>query len=364
MRRLTTSIWAAALLLLAYALVPAQATAQSTDTLSITGTFHIDNISGIVGDDLADVSVYDNGRWWTLTAYGVTYSYDTEVSEWYDYYGYYHYQQQNITRVHATSFDVEFFGPDADVLNAAVSEQLTSGSLTDGALLQLSNVYQYDEYPYYYYYYWWYPYYYYPYYYTQLYSTWEMGLQPDDPATGVSFTGWNGYLGYGYSYAFSTDADGYPVVSPQRISSQQLIVADNRPDNSGSLASYWDVVDFDSAEPPVPPTLDILDGSKLEGKKGTSRLDLTVMLSRTSSESITVRYATADGTAQSKRKKDYVATSGTLTIPPGQDRGTISVSITGDRKREPNETFTVNLSNAVGATIDDGVGTVTILNDD
>jgi endoglucanase len=53
-----------------------------------------------------------------------------------------------------------------------------------------------------------------------------------------------------------------------------------------------------------------------------------------------------------------------LTFQPGETSRTISVSIKGDRKREANETFSVQLSNAVGATIDDGVATVTILNDD
>ena len=41
-----------------------------------------------------------------------------------------------------------------------------------------------------------------------------------------------------------------------------------------------------------------------------------------------------------------------------------TVSIKGDRKREANETFSVQLSNAVGAIISGGVATVTILNDD
>jgi hypothetical protein len=355
MRRSHFYHWLAGLAL-AIALAPSPATAQETDTLSISGSFHIDEITGIVGDDLAGVSVADNGRWWTLTAYGVTYSHDSAYSEWYDDYGSYHYEQQVITRVRATSFDIEFFGPDANVLNAVVSQQLTSGSLTDGALLDLRNVYRYDEYPY------WYYYYYYSYGYPQWYSTWELGLQPDDPATGVSFSGWNGYLGSGYAYAFPTDAEGYPVVGPQRITSQQLVVTDNRPDSTGALASYWDVVDFDSAEPPLPPTLNILDGSVLEGKKGTVSLDLTVTLSRSSNNSVTVHYATANGTAQAKT--DYNSASGTLTIPSGQVQATIPVSIKGDRRREADETFTVQLSNAVEATINDGVGTVTILNDD
>jgi hypothetical protein len=53
-----------------------------------------------------------------------------------------------------------------------------------------------------------------------------------------------------------------------------------------------------------------------------------------------------------------------LTFQPAQTSRTISIAIKGDRKREANETFSVQLSNAVGATIADGVATVTILNDD
>jgi hypothetical protein len=114
--------------------------------------------------------------------------------------------------------------------------------------------------------------------------------------------------------------------------------------------------------PPTPPALRILDASALEGNKGTSRLDLPVTLSRMSSDTVTVQYATANGTALAKQ--DYTATSGTLTFQPGQTSRTISIAVKTDRKREPHEAFTVRLSNPVGATIDDGVATATILNDD
>jgi hypothetical protein len=89
---------------------------------------------------------------------------------------------------------------------------------------------------------------------------------------------------------------------------------------------------------------------------------VAVTLSQSSSEWVSVNYATANGTAVAK--SDYTATSGTLTFQPGETSRTISVSIKGDRKREANETFSVQLSNAVGATIEDGSATVTILNDD
>jgi hypothetical protein len=99
-----------------------------------------------------------------------------------------------------------------------------------------------------------------------------------------------------------------------------------------------------------------------EGNRDTTRLDLTVTLSRSMADAVTVNYATANGTAQAK--SDYSATSGTLTFPAGETSRTISIAIKTDRKREKNETFSVQLSNAVGATISDGTATATIVNDD
>jgi hypothetical protein len=56
--------------------------------------------------------------------------------------------------------------------------------------------------------------------------------------------------------------------------------------------------------------------------------------------------------------------SGTLIFEPGETKRTISVWVKGDRKREANETFSVQLSNAAGATIEDAFAAATILNDD
>ena len=77
---------------------------------------------------------------------------------------------------------------------------------------------------------------------------------------------------------------------------------------------------------------------------------------------LTVNYATADGTAVAG--SDYTATSGTLTFAPGVTSETIRVPILDDTVYEPNETFTVNLSNPVGATITDGQGVATIQDND
>src|SRR5262249_44115045 len=89
----------------------------------------------------------------------------------------------------------------------------------------------------------------------------------------------------------------------------------------------------------------------------------TLTLSAASGRSVRVEYATADGTATTT-DGDYQADAGTLTFAAGDTTKTITVLVNGDNINEPDEVFYVNLSNADGATIDDGQGQGTILNDD
>jgi hypothetical protein len=57
--------------------------------------------------------------------------------------------------------------------------------------------------------------------------------------------------------------------------------------------------------------------------------------------------------------------SGTLTFPVGVNVKTITVQVVGDRTRESNETFYVNLSNpSANAYLGDGQALATIVNDD
>src|SRR5205814_1812113 len=73
--------------------------------------------------------------------------------------------------------------------------------------------------------------------------------------------------------------------------------------------------------------------------------------------------STADGTASAPA--DYVAKSGALTFPANSTSPqTITVVVNGDDIDEIDETFTVNLSNPARATIVNGTGTGTILDDD
>ncbi len=110
------------------------------------------------------------------------------------------------------------------------------------------------------------------------------------------------------------------------------------------------------------PALRVGDVTVTEGNAGTRTATFTVTLSAASGRPVTVAYATADGTAAAGR--DYQAASGTLTFAPGETRKTVTVLVTGDRLPEPDETFAVNLSNPTDATIADGQGVGTVVDDE
>jgi hypothetical protein len=110
-------------------------------------------------------------------------------------------------------------------------------------------------------------------------------------------------------------------------------------------------------------TLAISDVNFLEGQSGTTNAELTVTLNGETGQTVTVGFATADGTAQTA-DNDYVATTGGLSFPIGTTTRTIQVAVVGDTKVEPDETFFVNLSDPVGALLADSQGEVTVQNDD
>lgn len=110
------------------------------------------------------------------------------------------------------------------------------------------------------------------------------------------------------------------------------------------------------------PNLSINDVSANEGNSGTTAFNFTVTLSAASASTVTVNYATLDGSASPP--SDYTSTSGTLTFLPGETSKTITVNVNGDTTSESNETFTVNLSSPTNAFMGDSQGLGTIVNDD
>ncbi len=104
------------------------------------------------------------------------------------------------------------------------------------------------------------------------------------------------------------------------------------------------------------PELSIADVTLAEG---AGAVTLNVTSNTAPVVDVTVDYATADLTATGGA--DYTVTLGTATILAGQTSTTITVPILDDTEAEPEETFTVTLSNPSGeALILDGTATVTI----
>ena len=122
------------------------------------------------------------------------------------------------------------------------------------------------------------------------------------------------------------------------------------------------VPDVGAFEVSAPPTLSIADSNVTEGHAGTSPASFAVTLSAATGGSVTVGYVAAAGTATAGQ--DFTAVSGTLTIPAGAPSGTVVVPVVGDALDENDETFLVTLSGPVGATLNDGQATGTILDDD
>src|SRR3954463_11562994 len=114
----------------------------------------------------------------------------------------------------------------------------------------------------------------------------------------------------------------------------------------------------------VLPNLTGNDVSLNEGNAGTTSFTFTVSLSTPAGPGgVTFDIATADGTAIAPG--DYTAKSLTgQTIPAGSSTYSFTVLVNGNTTPETNETFFVNVTNVTGATVTDGQGQGTIVNDD
>ncbi|WP_165831366.1 Calx-beta domain-containing protein [Abyssibacter profundi] len=111
------------------------------------------------------------------------------------------------------------------------------------------------------------------------------------------------------------------------------------------------------------PALSVSDVSVTEGNSGDRNAAFVVRLSAASGRTASVRFATADGSATAS-SGDYVARSGTLTFQAGETEKTVGVTVRGDTRDEPNETFTLALSQPSGASLGTSTATGTIRDDD
>jgi hypothetical protein len=194
------------------------AVSTAADTITISGLFSMDYLSEPVGPDLAEVFAKGHEHTWTLTLYGTSQSHETFTNP----FGVTSYA----TEIHATSFDLEFSGPDAATLNGIVSEHIAGGDF----LIELYNAYSTG--------------------FGDDFALWSVDV--GGPA--VSF--WTGLLSYASDTLFPSDANGYPVVGPDPFSiwPEGAILRDGRPGNDGWIESRERLVSFVfPIEPSGPP---------------------------------------------------------------------------------------------------------------
>ncbi|MBD0369759.1 MAG: DUF11 domain-containing protein [Pyrinomonadaceae bacterium] len=128
--------------------------------------------------------------------------------------------------------------------------------------------------------------------------------------------------------------------------------------NTGTLAGGQQVG--------IQTTVSVNDVTVTEGNSGTTNAVFTVSLSAASSVAVTVDFATADGVGPNgaTAPSDYQTATGQLTFNIGETSKTVTVLVNGDTSNEPNETFTLNLSNPQNVNLADAQGVGTITNDD
>lgn len=112
------------------------------------------------------------------------------------------------------------------------------------------------------------------------------------------------------------------------------------------------------------PAISIDDGGRFNelDPPSNQRRSIVVRLSFASASEVKVNYASTNGTAVAG--SDFIAISGTLTFPPGQLTGTITLNIIADSLFEADEQMFIDLSSPVNATIAVSRSVLTILNDD
>ena len=175
--------------------------------------------------------------------------------------------------------------------------------------------------------------------------------------SGVDYTGTGGTLTFGPGV--TTQTFSVALVNDNIDESDETFTITLSNTTNGALlgtttSSTATIVDDDGA-----PGITITGTS---GSEAAAKLTFTVTLSNPSAVPVTVNYATANGTAVAG--SDYTATTGMLTFTPGTLVQTIDVPLLNETTFEPNETFTVTLSGASGASIATPTATGTILNDD
>ena len=124
--------------------------------------------------------------------------------------------------------------------------------------------------------------------------------------------------------------------------------------------------DDSNTEVPPPASLPELSMNDMSQPRteSNSTMQFYANISKTSTSPVMFDYSIVDGTATSQN--DYVAATGTITIPAGKTQAIIDIQLKGDPSnlRQPNLQFTIKLSNAKNCTIKTATVNGTIITED
>ena len=172
------------------------------DNVTMGGTFTMNFVAGTPGDDL--LVIVGNENSWVIWLEGVEFVCTEELCP-------YDHETVMVTTLHAASFEFEFFGPDAAVLNSEVADQFTQGGIGADGYFEVEA----DD----------------------CFSFLDMDLMfyiwPDVTSEGVYWQ----VDGHGTVDDFPLDDDGCPIIGAFQLDATQTILFDRRGENDGNIAA-------------------------------------------------------------------------------------------------------------------------------
>lgn len=157
-----------------------------------------------------------------------------------------------------------------------------------------------------------------------------------------------------------------PIVSDTQFEGDETFQVSLVSTTAGSIGTANAIGTIINDDPsPLPPSLSIADATVTEGNSGTTQIRFTVTRSGNASGEVSAEYTVTFGNADAADFAPNTPSIARVVLVDGVLTDVITLNVTGDTVVEPDETFTLTLSNAsMGTQIGDGVATGTILNDD
>ena len=181
----------------------------------------------------------------------------------------------------------------------------------------------------------------------------------DGSATGADYVAASGTRTFGSTLLFGETqvhqvaVELRPDVLDEDAESFSLVISGPEVTDGSATAT---ITDNDA-----PPAVSVLDSAVVTEGAG-AQAPFVVKLSSASGRSVSVSYATVDGSATAGQ--DYTARSGTVTLGAGSVQSTVAVAVVDDAADEPAESFELRLASPVAATLGDAAGTATIADND